>query len=283
MAGKRWRKKEVQATVHDYFTMLDNELHGRPYNKTDHRKDLVKKLGGRNEKAIEFKHGNISAVLRDIDLPFIDGYKPRQNYQQLLYDEVIGYLDQNPNVLRKVQSKAKALPGKGTTKAFDYDQEPVDPPVFKPQQDGSSPRSKPSFVARKFNIAEQEAINRKLGYLGEKFVLEWEKRRLIREGRFDLTTEIEWTSEEQGDGAGYDIKSFEADGSPRYIEVKTTNFGKSSRFLISRNEVVFSDLHSAHYHLYRVFNFSRNPTLFILSGVLNKNCELQPTVFQASF
>jgi hypothetical protein len=281
--AKRWSKKEVQATVQDYFTMLDDELHGRPYNKTDHRKNLVKKLDDRNEKAIEFKHCNISAVLMDIGLPFIDGHKPRKNYQQLLYDEVVGHLDLNPNVLRRVESEAEALPRKGTTKAFDYDQEPVDPPAFKPQKDGSSPRSKPSFVARKFNIADKEAINRKLGYLGEKFVLEWEKHRLVREGRSDLAAEIEWTSEKQGNGAGYDIKSFEADGSPRYIAVKTTNFGKSSRFLISRNEVAFSDLHSVHYHLYRVYNFSRDPKLFILSGVLHKKCELQPAVFQASF
>jgi len=283
MAGKRWSNKEVQATVQDYFVMLDDESHGKSYNKTEHRKDLVKKLDGRNEKAIEFKHCNISAVLRDIGLPFIDGYKPRQNYQQLLYDEVVNHLDQHPSVLREVSSKAKVLPSKGTTKAFDFDQNPVDPPDFKPHMSDPTSKPLPSFVAKKFNISDQEAKNKKLGYLGEKFVLEWERRRLIREGRSALAAKIEWTSDVKGDGAGYDIKSFEADGNPRYIEVKTTNFGRNSRFLISSNEVAFSELHSDQYYLYRVFGLSKAPKLYILGGNIMEKCNLKPKVYEAAF
>jgi hypothetical protein len=44
-------------------------------------------------------------------------------------------------------------------------------------------------------------------------------------------------SEEDGDGAGYDIASFAPDGRPRLIEVKTTNGWERTPFHISRNEL----------------------------------------------
>ena len=43
------------------------------------------------------------------------------------------------------------------------------------------------------------------------------------DSRDDLARKVIWVSEEEGDGAGYDIESFEPDGRPRLIEVKTTN------------------------------------------------------------
>ena len=83
-----WSRAEVEATVADYFAMLATELSGVPYNKTAHRRRLVTLLDGRSEQSIEFKHANISAVLLDLGFPYISGYKPRSNYQHLLYDIV---------------------------------------------------------------------------------------------------------------------------------------------------------------------------------------------------
>lgn len=68
--------------------MLRLELQGRPYNKSGHRRRLRGSLKGRSEGAIERKHHNISAVLIDLAFPFIDGYKPLSNYQELLRDVV---------------------------------------------------------------------------------------------------------------------------------------------------------------------------------------------------
>lgn len=81
-----WKREEVDAIVADYFEMLGAELSGVPYNKTAHRRRLVDLLAGRSEASIEFKHGNISAVLIDLGFPYITGYKPRFNYQALLFD-----------------------------------------------------------------------------------------------------------------------------------------------------------------------------------------------------
>ena len=58
-----WSREEVEATVADYLAMLSAELAGVPYNKTAHRRGLVKLLDMRSEQAMEFKHANVSAIL----------------------------------------------------------------------------------------------------------------------------------------------------------------------------------------------------------------------------
>ena len=53
--------------------------------------------------------------------------------------------------------------------------------------------------------------NRKLGLAGELLVLEYERKNLIDAGRKDLAENVQHVSVEQGDGAGYDIRSFSID------------------------------------------------------------------------
>src|SRR6476660_1311647 len=87
-----WSETEVAATVADYLVMLACELRGEPYNKKEHNRQLQKLLRNRSAPAIEFKHANISAVLIELGFPYIDGYKPRANYQELLKTEVSAQL-----------------------------------------------------------------------------------------------------------------------------------------------------------------------------------------------
>lgn len=79
-----WTRLEVELIVDDYLAMLRSELDGIPYNKAEHRRALRPRLDGRSEAAIEFKHCNISAILRDSDRPYIAGYQPRSNAQDIL-------------------------------------------------------------------------------------------------------------------------------------------------------------------------------------------------------
>ena len=123
------------------------------------------------------------------------------------------------------------------------------------------------FKARHINYAEKEARNRVLGRRGEEFVLAVEKSRLASLGRTDLARDIEWTSNEKGDGTGYDIRSFEGSTDEElFIEVKTTNSGMYQPFLISRNELLFSEANVDRYALYRVFDFADAPALFNQKG-----------------
>jgi len=87
-----WSRQEVEATVEDYFAMLHAELRAEPFNKTQHRRHLASLLRARSDGAIERKHQNISAVLIELGFPYIQGYKPLSNYQQLLFDVVEAWL-----------------------------------------------------------------------------------------------------------------------------------------------------------------------------------------------
>jgi len=140
------------------------------------------------------------------------------------------------------------------------------------------------FTSRHYNFAEREVGNQQLGKRGEEFVLQFEKNRLALSNRDDLAGEVEWTSKVKGDGAGYDIRSFIPENEKElFIEVKTSNSGKYQPFYISENEVEFSKAYSDQYSLYRVFNFKREPKLFILPGNVSQNVQLVANTYRAIF
>ena len=91
MAGDDWSREEVEATVGDYFAMLRDELAGLPINKSERNLRLRSLLQNRSKGSVEFKHANISAVLTLHGYPYIDGYKPRFNFQALLEQVVLEY------------------------------------------------------------------------------------------------------------------------------------------------------------------------------------------------
>ena len=67
-------------------------------------------------------------------------------------------------------------------------------------------------LIRKFNPVERDFRNCKLGREGEELVFHFERQRLQQQDRADLARKVKWISEELGDGAGYDILSFDAKG-----------------------------------------------------------------------
>ena len=80
---------------------------------------------------------------------------------------------------------------------------------------------------------EVELLNRldeqrRRGSAAELFTVDLERRRLIDDGRSDLAELVLRISTDDV-GAGYDIRSFDADGSTRYIEVKSS-VGRALRF-----------------------------------------------------
>jgi hypothetical protein len=88
----------------------------------------------------------------------------------------------------------------------------------------------------------------------------------------------------EGDGAGFDIRSFNPESEKElFIEVKTSNCGKYQPFYISENEVAFSKEYASQYSLYRVFNFKRAPKLFMMPGDVNQNVQLVVNAYKAFF
>lgn len=100
-----WSEDEIRATVEDYFAMLASEMRGEGYNKSDHRSALLDKLVNRSKGAVELKHQNISAVLHEEGLRFVIGYKPRGNYQKVLREHVLQYVNDHRLDLRQMPDK----------------------------------------------------------------------------------------------------------------------------------------------------------------------------------
>ena len=108
----------------------------------------------------------------------------------------------------------------------------------------------------------REAQNRSLGHAGEVFALAFERWRLVQLGVGQLADQVKHAALDEGDGLGYDIRSFDLDGQPRFIEVKTTAFGERTPFFVSANEARFARDHGDRFHLYRLFEFRTAPRLF---------------------
>ena len=274
-----WSPEEVEAIVADYLHMLTLELSGQTYSKTEHRRQLQSKLYDRSEGSVEFKHGNISAVMINLGFPYIRGYKPRSNYQHQLTEVVASQVQTKKSLdetaLAAVQQPA-ALPI-----LADFARVKTDAPQR--EHKAAATTTPPSFRAVKRDYLEREAANRSLGLAGEEFVLQFEHWRLAELGQKRLAEKVQHVSKIQGDGLGYDILSFETDGRERLIEVKTTSFGKHTPFFVSRGELALSQQAKEQFHLYRLFEFRKEPRLFDLPGQLDLNCLLDPVTYRASF
>lgn len=274
-----WTSEEVAATVAAYLDMLGKELAGLIYSKAEYRRALQQKID-RSEGAIEFKHCNISAALIELGYPCIRGYQPRSNFQrQALFEELTRQIAAKPE-LEIVAAQAVELPA-ATPHVDGFDKVRVEAPPLElkaPKQDTYRP---PALSQRDY--LAREARNRSLGLAGEEFVVNYEQWRLTQLGKRRLAERVEHTSALRGDGAGYDVLSFEENGKERFIEVKTTAYAIETPFFISHGEVAFANHHEAQFSIYRVFEFRRAPRLFELWGRPDRHCRLEPTNYRASF
>ena len=98
---------------------------------------------------------------------------------------------------------------------------------------------------------------RVIGLSGDEFVLEFERSRLASLGQRSLAEKIEHTATVNV-AAGYDVRSFEADGTPRYIEVKATST-QSLSFEITANEWRQAQVNGTSYWVYRVTGIGHKP------------------------
>lgn len=273
-----WSHDEVEACVADYLHMLTLELNGQRYSKTAHARALFERLDGRNRAAIEFKHCNISAVLLALGYPYINGYKPRGNYQTMLFD-VIGGQAKSNDALQAAAQSAVLRPAVMIA-PDDTDAMWVPAPAAARVRE-TPPSYLPRFSPAQRDYLAQEARNHSLGRAGELFAMELETRRLHAAGQKRLANRVEHVAASQGDGLGYDVLSYETDGRERLIEVKTTAFGILTPFHVSRNELARSEADAGQYRLYRLFDFRARPRLFNLSGAIASHCHLDAVTYLA--
>lgn len=158
--GQDWTPEEVEVTVRDYFEMLRLESLGSAYSKYQHNEQLRTTLTTRSKSSIELKHQNISAVLDQLGLPYIRGYKPRSNLQDLLRQTVLRYVEKNQRALTQVMESFDALT---TPNNQQFRGVLVDPPKI----ERLPTVAKHLRLPKKMDYAAREERNRKLGYGGE--------------------------------------------------------------------------------------------------------------------
>ena len=277
--GKPWSETEVEAVVAVYFQMLRMQEMGQTPNKREHNRRLQALLPARNAASIEYKHRNISAVLNLFGAQALNGYKALPNFQRLLVD-VVGRALAIDRALDEISLRSVETPAE-LPLIDDFSGFVVPVPVNRL----AVAEQRIEWIQRapvKRDYLEREARNRSLGLAGELLVMEYEQRRLHNEGAGHLTDRIEHIAKDKGDGAGYDILSFDTDGRERFIEVKTTAYAAETPFFVTPNEVAFSDAQSQQFHLYRLFAFRQKPQMFKLSGAVAANCLLDPVSFRAT-
>lgn len=279
MTSQDWNRLEVEALVADYLKMLSLELAGQAFSKTAHRRALQQKLKGRTDGSIEFKHCNISAVMRDLGFPTVRGYQPRSNYQSLLREVVEAQVTRQTSLdslaLAAVEQPAVS------PELIDFSKVVANAPKRQHVATDAAPYR--DYAPVKRDYIAREARNTSLGIAGEEFVVRFEHWRLNQLGMTTLADRVEHVSQTKGDGLGYDVLSFDASGKERFIEVKTTAFGKETPFFVTRNELDFSKDAKDHFVLCRLFEFRQAPRLFALNGALDQHCALDPVTYRASF
>jgi hypothetical protein len=270
--GRPWSDDELDAIVADYFVMLEAELAGRRYVKSHHSAALMAQIG-RTHRSVEFKHQNISAVLDELGMPWISGYMPKRNYQNAIFGAIDRYLSAHPAVLEPHAALSPIAPP--PHEIF------VAPPKLDPD-----PAPMPEGLRRllrKFDPAQRDLRNRSLGQAGEALVVEIERRQLCAAERSDLAGNVKWIAADEGDGAGYDVLSFTRSGSPRLIEVKTTNGSARTPFFLTRNECAVASERPSEWQIYRVYEFAKAPRIFTVSPPLENSVRLRTETWQASF
>lgn len=112
-----------------------------------------------------------------------------------------------------------------------------------------------NFTPSIVNHHQNDAENKRIGDLGEIWVFELEKEFFELNGKKELAKKIEHVAKTKGDGLGYDILSYDLEGNPKFIEVKTTKGNINTTFFVTRNELEKSKIEKDRYSLYRVYEY----------------------------
>ena len=140
--------------------------------------------------------------------------------------------------------------------------------------------TKLDFTPKTVNYIQNNIENKRIGDLGELWVVEHEKQRLLKANKQKLAEKVSHVAKAEGDGLGYDILSYDLDGNKIFIEVKTTKGNSNSTFYITRNELERSKKEKDFYRLYRVHKFdeeTEKAELLIIKGDLSNLCKIPLT------
>lgn len=273
-------ERRLEVLVQNYFILLDAELQGELYSKADHRNRILKELGESDAERIDREHRNISAVLAETGLPFVDSFPPEAGFDDALEKAVQVFIEAHPDLVEALWIDEIPAPASIPVELDDAKAHWV----ATPEPGGFRPSQRPAWHPAGVNEIDyrvREARNRNLATAGERFVLAFERARLREAGMKDSVDRIAWQSQTYGDSFGYDILSLEKDGGERFICVKTTNYGSRFPFVVTHRELERARENPRRFHLYRVFRFSRGAKLFVITGERLLQESLEPVAYRS--
>lgn len=245
-----------------------------------------------------YENGNIYSIHYSIDnLP---SQTVLMNDLYIMYDLLKNLREHllSPDNAKRTISMILELSGEISEPTIDHnigEKEATPPYLIKESTDSLNLNSRikkegqPSRTPResKTDFDKIHSKNKQLGDCGELLVMEYERNKLIGAGQKLLAEKVKHISFTRGDGAGYDIESFDEGGNPMFIEVKTTNNAATEPFFISRNELKASKQYEQNYSLYRLYrpngDKSQDFRFFEIKGDLSQHCKLVPQNFRATF
>lgn len=157
------------------------------------------------------------------------------------------------------------------------------PSYGKNDKNSTRKEKKKAFNARKVDFDEVNKRNKEIGEEGELFVLRHEIKQLGE----PLGSKVRHVAKDDGDGAGYDILSYDKTGQVRFLEVKTTTGGIETPFFLTENERLFLEMYGDEAEIVRVYNFNvqeKNGQIYRISGTeFLEKIKLQAIGYKASF
>lgn len=247
--GSHWTTHEIAEVVSSYFQMWRLEQSGERYAKKPYRDILLDLLPARSVGSIEYKLQNVSAVLDEVGFPWIRGYKPARNYQQLLVDQIAMYLLNHrliPQELKPVASPEAPLVEVGVPQPMQpkFDMGPVEAAVATLDWAAAAARS-----IEVHRVAVDLAVER-------------EKYTLVARGHDDLAREVA-PVETPRSTAGFDFTSYSADGDERQVNVKGTTSNANAAIFLEMSELEL--LRTTPFaEIQRVYDIQMEPKMFRL-------------------
>ena len=206
-----------------------------------------------NVQLTEWLDNQLSEELNSITSNTLEQHIWRNIFIWVLYEERETLQKVKPNSLKKIEK-----PKDGITEI---------------------PQPKRNFKGVDVDFQAQAKEQKDLGDDGEELVKQYEIDHLKTKGLYDLAAKVEIMK----DGVGYDILSFNSDGSEKYIEAKTTTGNKFTPFFLSDNEFDFMKQNIGKYCIYRVFNYNADynfAEFYEIKGDIEIQLLMKPTNYK---
>lgn len=152
--------------------------------------------------------------------------------------------------------------------------------VDAPKPDSNAQTSTQTSSSKKTDYKQKAEANDTAGRLGEEFALGYERWRL--RDHPELLEKIRHVSAED-DTLGYDIESFELDGTPRFVEVKGTLGPIETRFFLSANELRCAEAKGQSYVILRAARLADNPECCEVRCPFDGKIVLKPETYSVVF